>query len=363
MTADELKSWRKAERNRLIAARENLDAATLQLFRQRIEAHLGRSFPGLAAAKLVFCWPIRGEYDARPLAQRLRECGAVTALPVVVAPGQPLVFREWHSGMPLASGPLGIPFPVGSDPVVPTAALLPMIGWDEAGYRLGYGGGFFDRTLASLAKKPVVIGVSYELGKVKTIRPQSWDIPMDWVVTERGVYRRDPEGLVFLGEADAGEPSVLASPVCYAAEIVPGSMGEDPMNDVHHVSVYIARRPTEVYEFASDPRNLPRWAAGLARSEVRKDGDEWIADAPFGKIRVRFARPNSFGVMDHDVTLESGVTIHNPMRVVPNGAGSEFVFTLIRQPGMSDGQFAKDKAAVEADLKTLKDLLERTASS
>ena len=204
MTADEVKSWRKAERARLIAARENLDTATLALFRQRIDAHLSRSFPGLATATLVFCWPIRGEYDARGLAQRLRERGAVTALPVVVAPGHPLVFREWHPGVALASGPLGIPFPVSSDPVAPTAALVPMLGWDEAGYRLGYGGGFFDRTLASLAKKPVVIGVSYELARMKTIRPRSWDVPMDWVVTERGTYRRDPEGLVFLGEPVEG---------------------------------------------------------------------------------------------------------------------------------------------------------------
>jgi uncharacterized protein YndB with AHSA1/START domain len=135
------------------------------------------------------------------------------------------------------------------------------------------------------------------------------------------------------------------------------------MHDVQHVSVYIARRPADVYEFASDPRNVPHWAAGLARSAVRRDGDEWIADAPFGQVRVRFVPRNSVGVLDHDVTLESGVTIHNPMRVVANGEGSEFVFTLIRQPGMSDGQFAKDKAAVENDLKTLKDLLERKSSS
>lgn len=130
------------------------------------------------------------------------------------------------------------------------------------------------------------------------------------------------------------------------------------MHDVRHVSVYIARRPAEVYEFASDPRNLPRWAAGLARSEVTRDGDEWVADAPFGRVRVRFAPLNAFGVVDHDVTLESGVTVHNSVRVVPNGEGSEFVFTLIRQPGMSDGKFAEDKAAVENDLKTLKHLLE-----
>jgi 5-formyltetrahydrofolate cyclo-ligase len=221
MTADEVKSWRRAERARLIAAREGLDAAAREVMRQRIDAYLWGLFPGLAAAKLAFCWPIRGEYDARRLVQRLRECGAVTALPVVVAPRQPLVFREWHPGVALASGPLGIPYPVGSDPVVPTVLLLPMNGWDEAGHRLGYGGGFFDRTLASLTKTPVAIGVSYELARMKTIRPQSWDIPMDWVVTERGVYRRDPEGLVFLGEPATGEPSAVASPGCYAAEVDP----------------------------------------------------------------------------------------------------------------------------------------------
>lgn len=227
MTVDEVKAWRRVERDRLIAAREALDAATLERLRQRIDAHLWRSFPGLAAATLAFCWPIRREYDARRLAQRLRECGAVTALPVVVAPRQPLVFREWHPGVTLASGPLGIPYPVGSDLVVPTVVLVPMNGWDEAGYRLGYGGGFFDRTLASLTKKPVVIGVSYELARMKTIRPQSWDIPMDWVVTERGTYRRDPQGLVFLGEPVAGEPSALASPVCYAPEVDPERFGKD----------------------------------------------------------------------------------------------------------------------------------------
>src|SRR5262245_21962823 len=222
MTADELKAWRKAERDRLIAARERLDRETLERFRQRIDAHLSRSFPGLASAKLAFCWPVRKEYDARGLAERLRARGAVTALPVVVAPRQPLAFREWRPGVALASGALGIPYPADSLTVVPTAALVPMNGWDDAGYRLGYGGGFFDRTLASVAKKPVVIGVSYELAKIPSIHPQSWDIPMDWIVTERGVYRRDPEGLAFLGEPVPGEPSTFASPVCYAGELDPG---------------------------------------------------------------------------------------------------------------------------------------------
>lgn len=130
------------------------------------------------------------------------------------------------------------------------------------------------------------------------------------------------------------------------------------MRQVRHISISIARRPEEVYAFASDPRNLPRWAAGLAQSEIRQEGDEWVADAPFGQARIRFAPHNAFGVMDHDVCLDSGETFHNPMRVVPNGEGSEFIFTLMRQPSMSDEQFASDRTAIESDLKTLKNLLE-----
>lgn len=223
MTAEELKAWRKAERGRLLALRESLDAAVIARWRERIDAHLTRAFPGLAQATLAFCWPVRGEYDARPLVERLRAAGARTALPVIVAPRQPLVFREWHPGIPLAEGPLGIPYPRSSELVQPSAVLLPMIGWDEAGHRLGYGGGYFDRTLAAMSAGGAIIGVGYEMGRIPTIHPQPWDIPMDWVVSERGVYRRDPGGLVFLGEGAAGTPSASASPVCYADEITPGS--------------------------------------------------------------------------------------------------------------------------------------------
>ncbi len=212
-----LKAWRKAERERLIAARLAVTPAVLDTWRRRIDGFLERSFPGLAGCRLAFCWPIKGEYDARHLARTLRARGALTALPVVVAPRSPLVFREWHPGIELAPGPLEIPYPVNSQKLTPDAVLLPMNGWDAQGYRLGYGGGFFDRTLASLARKPVVVGVSYELAKLQTIQPQSWDIPMDFVVTERGVYRRDPEGLAFLGEPDPGSGE-LSSPVCYADE-------------------------------------------------------------------------------------------------------------------------------------------------
>ena len=195
-----LKLWRRAQRARLIAARTALAPAVLEAWRQRIDGCLELSFPGLVNCRLAFCWPIKGEYDARHFARTLRDRGTLTALPVVVAPRAPLAFREWHPGVELAAGPLEIPYPVNSLEVTPNGVLLPMNGWDAQGHRLGYGGGFFDRTLASLAKKPVLIGISYEPARLETIHPQSWDIPMDYVVTERGVYRRDPGGLTFQSE-------------------------------------------------------------------------------------------------------------------------------------------------------------------
>lgn len=192
MQGEALKSWRKAERERLIGARMAVGAETIERWRQAIDAHLEREFlPRLAGGTLAFCWPIRNEHDARHIARTCRERGALTALPVVVAPRAPLVFREWHPGIELAEGPLGIPYPKDSPAVSPTAVLLPMNGWDAQGYRLGYGGGFFDRTLAAMAQRPLVIGVAYDLARMPTIHPQSWDLPVDCVVTESGLQPRN----------------------------------------------------------------------------------------------------------------------------------------------------------------------------
>lgn len=128
---------------------------------------------------------------------------------------------------------------------------------------------------------------------------------------------------------------------------------------VRHVSVSVARAPQEVYAYAANPENLPRWAAGLSGSIEQVSG-EWIAASPMGRVRVRFVERNALGVLDHDVVLESGLAVHNPMRVVRNGEGSEVVFTLFRRSGMSDEEFEADAHAVERDLATLKRLLERS---
>ena len=218
MDFQDVKLWRRSQRERQIAARVALGHDTVEAWRKSIDATLERSFPGMFGARVAFCWPIKNEYDARYLARTLRERGSLTALPVVVAPKQPLAFREWHPGIALAKGVMDIPYPADSAEVAPEVVLVPMNGWDAQGYRLGYGGGFFDRTLASLKKRPVAIGVTYEQARMETIHPQPWDIPMDYVVTERGVYRRDADGLVFLEAPEPAGTGVLSSPVCYADE-------------------------------------------------------------------------------------------------------------------------------------------------
>jgi hypothetical protein len=127
--------------------------------------------------------------------------------------------------------------------------------------------------------------------------------------------------------------------------------------EVRNISVSIRRSPGDVYAFISNGENIPRWAAGLGTS-IRRVGAEWLVDGPLGSVKVRFAPPNDLGVADHDVVLASGVSVHNPMRVVPNGSGSTVIFTLMRQPGVSARQFDQDAKAVEKDLATLKAVLE-----
>ncbi len=228
MQHTELMAWRKRLRAELLARRDAVGAGELHTWRQAMDRHLRHGFPGLAKGVVAICWPIRNEYDARFLARELRGRGAITALPVVVAPKAPLAFRAWHPGTKMALGKLDIPYPVEGAEVVPNTVLLPMNGFDRAGYRLGYGGGFFDRTLEGFGeKKPLVIGVTFELAAIETIQPQPWDIPVDYVVTERGVYQRDGGKLEFLGVPRAPRTE-LSSPVCYASEIAPGYFGEDP---------------------------------------------------------------------------------------------------------------------------------------
>jgi len=135
---------------------------------------------------------------------------------------------------------------------------------------------------------------------------------------------------------------------------------EDTMSTMSAKIVHISidRNWKEVYGYASRPENMPFWASGLA-SGLTQDGDDWIAEGTLGTVRVHFSPRNDFGVIDHRVTLESGLQVHNSLRVVPNGDGCEVMFTLLRLPGMTEDQFAADAAHIMRDLKTLKELMER----
>jgi hypothetical protein len=128
-----------------------------------------------------------------------------------------------------------------------------------------------------------------------------------------------------------------------------------------HVSISINHPANEVYEFASNPENLPKWAAGISGSVKNVNGD-WIAESPMGRVKVKFADKNRFGILDHDVTLPSGETFYNPMRVFQNKDGSELIFTLYQRSGMSDKDFRNDEKQIKADLEKLKALIEKEVS-
>jgi hypothetical protein len=123
------------------------------------------------------------------------------------------------------------------------------------------------------------------------------------------------------------------------------------------LSIRIERAFDATYDFVSKPENFPRWASGLGQSLVFADG-AWTAQTPLGPVSIAFTPRNGFGVVDHQVTLGSGVKIEVPMRVIANGNGSEVLFTLFRQPDMTPETFAGDAAWVERDLASLKALLE-----
>jgi len=129
------------------------------------------------------------------------------------------------------------------------------------------------------------------------------------------------------------------------------------MTESRHLAVSIDRPAADVYRYVRDPAHLPEWAAGLAAG-IRSERGEWVADSPMGRVLVRFVPVNEYGVLDHDVVLPDGSTVTNPLRVLAGGTGSEVVFTVRRQPAMTDEEWAADVAAITADLGTLKRVLE-----
>lgn len=201
-TADS-SAFRAALRREKLAVRMALEPNTHAEFSARLEAHLEDYLLKASAMQpentLAFCAPTKNEFDAGPLASRLiqrngqhctqsaSQCIWRAAMPVVIALDTPMIFRVWTPSTPMGRDRYGIPIPTAGEELAPSMVLLPLVAFDGAGYRLGYGGGYFDRTLAVQVPRPLIIGVGFELARVPSIRPQAHDVPLDVVITEAGI--------------------------------------------------------------------------------------------------------------------------------------------------------------------------------
>lgn len=174
-------------RREKIAARLALPAAAHRAANVAIQHHLTEFLLPLQAGTIAFCMPIRAEADCRPLVEHLVVAGWQAAMPTVRTLDAPMEFRAWWPDAPMTTDPFGIPIPATDVSATPDVMLLPLVAFDAAGYRLGYGGGYFDRTLATMKPRPLSIGVGFDLAAVKDIHPERHDIPLDLIVTESGI--------------------------------------------------------------------------------------------------------------------------------------------------------------------------------
>lgn len=190
-----LSEWRKHQRKQLIAAREAISDEVHQQWSQAISDFLKQGFPKLQKMTIGIYWPFRGEYDPRLIAEYFRQQGATLALPEIINKNEPLCFREWLPDAPMKNGAHNIPVPAEARTVRVDAVFVPMVGFDRHGYRLGYGSGYFDRTLATYQPQPLTIGIAFEILRLENIHPQPHDIAMHYVVTEAGIFHTQNHAL------------------------------------------------------------------------------------------------------------------------------------------------------------------------
>lgn len=194
-----LKQWRQEARAALMQRRMTMKPEHRQSCDAAIEALLYAALVDSVATTISLYWPFKGEFDPRSLMRRLAADGFAVALPVVVEPNAPLAFCRWQPGMTMMRGVYGIPVPQVRDAVQPGAVVAPLLGFDRAGYRLGYGGGYYDRTLAALKPEPLIVGAGYECSAIDTIYPARHDVPMHAIVTEAGIQQIPSSAVRALG--------------------------------------------------------------------------------------------------------------------------------------------------------------------
>ncbi len=186
-TENQIYAWRKATREWLLAKRLDISPAVRREHATQIARHVLPLLAPLDDRVVSLYWPIRAEPDLRSLMPAILDAGGHCALPVVVEKKAPMVFRLWEPEMKLVPGIWNIPGPPGDKVVIPDVVIAPLVGHDGACYRLGYGGGYFDRTLANFLPRPLAVGVGYTDAALPTIHPLAHDIPLDAIVTEHGV--------------------------------------------------------------------------------------------------------------------------------------------------------------------------------
>ena len=182
-----LKPWRRQQRAALIERRMAIPRAQRKAWNAAIEERLYARIVACGECVIGLYWPFRGEFNSRSLMRNLVEQGLSVVLPVVVERNAPLEFRAWRPGTAMTHGVYNIPVPQSGDALKPDAVVAPLVGFDRAGYRLGNGGGYYDRTLAALEPTPFIVGVGYEFCRIDSIRPQWHDVAMHAIVTEAGV--------------------------------------------------------------------------------------------------------------------------------------------------------------------------------
>lgn len=186
----EIKAWRRATRAALIADRVRMSRRDRERRAAAVLEHLSRELPPLDGAVVGFYWAFKGEIDVRGVVRALIAGGARAALPVVIESATPLEFWAWQPRMKMARGVWNIPIPGERAPLQPDLLIVPLVGFDAGCYRLGYGGGYYDRTVAAMRTRPRCIGIGFEQGRLDSIAPQPHDIPMDAIVTEDGAVWR-----------------------------------------------------------------------------------------------------------------------------------------------------------------------------
>lgn len=310
----DVNAWRKEKRQELLSSRLSRPVRERKRVRDAVAGLIAEQFPRLRGGDLGFYWPFRGELDLRDMVMELTAPSGTAALPVVVERNQPVEFWAWHADMKMEPGIWNIPVPITRVAVRPEALFIPLVGFDDAGYRLGYGGGYYDRTLGQATERPLAIGVGYSVDRVPTIHPQPHDVPMDAIVTEDGINWISQRALAF--RRKGGVLDMPGERPCSMEDADPAYMGfltteetVEILNELLEGERAGARGVMEMVRATVDPdlrvtlsavaRDEARYCAMLYEHIERLGGRPSAATGPFlEKLQATSGRSNKIVLLN-----------------------------------------------------------------